>query len=312
MQASTTADERFLGDQAAQGWNAQLALRFERVESRTVLVSRRHAGPLRVQKALYPERDPVCQAIVVHPPAGIVAGDVLAIDVEAGRGTHVQVTTPGAAKWYRSTGRFATSRTTLRVGQQGLVEWLPQDTLIFDGARASIGLSIELEGDARFIGWDVTTLGRTASGERFASGSLRQRVELLRNGELAWCERAVLDGGGLALQSGAILDGAPVFGTMLATISASRELLDACRGATCDSGMGAVTAMNDLVVERYRGDAASAAARDRRAGRRPAPHLEHLKPASTVKETWNSRPGRRTSCCSTPRPSSPSGGSRAA
>ena len=66
----------------------------------------------------------------------------------------------------------------IRARAGAIVEWLPQETLLFDGARAAIATAVELAGDARFIGWDVIQLGRTASGERFASGRLRQTVEI--------------------------------------------------------------------------------------------------------------------------------------
>jgi urease accessory protein len=245
---------------AEAGWRAHLDLHFERIAARTVLAARRHVGPLRVQKALYPEGPGVCQVVVVHPPGGIVAGDSLAIDLDAGPGTHVQVTTPGAAKWYRSTDRIARSRTTLRVHAGALVEWLPQETLLFDGARASIGLSIELSADAGFFGWDVTVLGRTAAGERFDSGHLRQRLELFRDGEMIWCERAAIDGGSRALQSGAMLGGAPVYGTLVATAGPAHDsLLAACREVSCTQGEGAITRLPGLVVARYRGNSAIAA-----------------------------------------------------
>jgi len=104
-----------------------------------VLAARRHSGPLRVQKALYPEGPGVCQVVVVHPPGGIVGGDSLTIEVAAGRRAHAQLTTPGAAKWYRSAGAVARSDTMLQVAAGALVEWLPQETMLFDGARASPG-----------------------------------------------------------------------------------------------------------------------------------------------------------------------------
>jgi urease accessory protein len=225
-----------------------------------VLRHRAHVGPLRVQKALYPEGDAVCQVVVVHPPAGIVAGDSLTIDVDAGAGTHVQATTPGAAKWYRSTGRVARSTTTLRVNAGAMVEWLPLEALVFDGARAEVSLAIELAAGARFIGWDIACLGRTASGERFDSGRLRQQLDLRRDGELLWCDRILLEGGARALQSGAILGGAPAFGTMIATPGAASDaLLAACRAVRCAAGSGAVTRLADVLVARFVGDSAAAA-----------------------------------------------------
>ncbi|NDP43500.1 MAG: urease accessory protein UreD, partial [Aromatoleum sp.] len=244
----------------AAGWEARLALRFAREPARTVLAGRRHTGPLRVQKALYPEGPDVCQVIVVHPPGGIVGGDLLDIAVTADPGAHAQLTTPGAAKWYRSGGSEARQCTRLNAGEGATIEWLPQETLLYDGARASISTRIELAAGARYIGWDVTTLGRTASGERFASGKLHQTFELVRDGALAWCERTVLDGGSRALRSGAILGGAPVFGTMIAAGGiGDNGLLAACRAVVCVSGEGAVTRLPKVIVARYRGESAVAA-----------------------------------------------------
>src|SRR5688572_33317155 len=119
-------------------WRAHLALEFERRAERTVLASRRHDGPLVVQKALHPEGDAVCHAIVVHPPAGIVGGDELVIDVRASHGAHAVITTPGAAKWYRSSGAVARQHVRLDLGQGAAMEWLPQESIVFDGAIADI------------------------------------------------------------------------------------------------------------------------------------------------------------------------------
>jgi urease accessory protein len=245
---------------AAEGWNARLHLEFERAGARTVLAARSHLGPLRVQKALYPEGPGVCQAIIVHPPGGIVGGDTLAIDIDAGAGAHAQLTTPGASKWYRSASVPANAVTTLRAGPRALLEWLPQESILFDGARASIALRVELASDARFFGWEVICLGRTAANERFVRGSLRQSFDLLRDGAPAFSERAAINGGDRALQSGAILNGAPVFGTLVAAgATIPDDLVAACRAVTCASGDGATTRLPGVLVARYRGDSASAA-----------------------------------------------------
>jgi len=241
----------------AKGWLAQLALRFERERRGTVLVRRSHHGPLRVLKALYPEGPEVCQAIIVHPPGGIAGGDVLDIAVEAGPGAQVQLTTPGAAKWYRSTGAYAESKVRIRAFPGAVVEWLPQEAILFDRARASVATRIDLEGDAVFLGWDIVSLGRGAAGERFTAGRLRQTLEVARDARLVFCERALIDGGSPALQSGAVLGAAPVFGAMFVAADAlSGEALAACRAHAPPAGEGAVTRLPGLLLARYRGRSA--------------------------------------------------------
>ena len=258
----TSLAEPAMLDQAAQvtGWQARLDLDFRRDGARTVLAGRRHFGPLRVQKELHPEGPDVCHAIIVHPPGGIVGGDSLTIGIDVGDRAHAQLTTPGATKWYRSAGAEARVRTRLSVGPMGVLEWLPQDALLFDGARAAIDTRIELATGAHFIGWDIVGLGRTASGERFSTGRIRQTVELFVEGVLVWCERAVLDGGSPALHSGAILAGAPVFGTMIVAGAVIDDgLVGRCRVVACVDGESGITRLPHVLVARYRGDSAAGA-----------------------------------------------------
>lgn len=240
-------------------WHAELRLRFERSGSRTVLAERVHTGPLRVQKSLYAEGDGVCQNIIVHPPGGIVGGDALVIDVNAGAGAHAQLTTPGAAKWYRSAGPAATQRLVLHAAKAAIVEWLPRETIVYDGAIAHLDSRVELVGDAVFIGWDIVCLGRTASGERFRQGSLRQQLCIARDGAAVYVERAHVGGGGRLLSSPVGLNGATVFGTFIAAApQVSDGLLNVCRKVAAN-GEGAVTRLPGVLLARYRGVSAEAA-----------------------------------------------------
>ena len=242
------------------GWKACLSLSYVRDGHRTLLAERRHAGPLVVQKSLYPEGDAVCQNIIVHPPGGIVGGDALAVNVDAGPCTHVQLTTPGAAKCYRSGGAFAQQRIRLCAARGAVLEWLPQETIIFDASKIELELSIELFDDARFLGWDVVCLGRTAAGERFDHGALRQRLTLTRDGIPVFAERAVLNGGAPLLTSPVGLHGNPVFGTFLAAAPVVTDaMLESCRQVSLVAGEGAVTRLPGVVIARYRGASAAAA-----------------------------------------------------
>ena len=241
-------------------WRARLALAFEHAQSRTTLTRREHEGPLVVQKPLHPEGPDVCQCIVVHPPGGIAGGDAIELDVTVGAGAHAQLTTPGAAKWYRAAGRRASQAIACRVAKGGVLEWLPQGTIVFDGADAASTLRVELAPDATYLGWDVVCLGRTASAERFTHGDWRQRIDIVRGDALVWSERAVLRGDSPLLASPAGLNGAPVFGTFVAMApTLPDDLLAACRAFAPAEGEGAVTRMPHALVARWRGHAMEAA-----------------------------------------------------
>jgi urease accessory protein len=240
-----------LAEPVAQSWKAQLRLGFEQRDGRTVLAERRHDGPLVVQKALYPEGDAVCHAIIVHPPAGIAGGDELELNARSAKGAHALLTTPGAGKWYRSAGPWAAQK--LRFVVAGAMEWLPQETIVFDGAMAQLGTEVRLQGDARYLGWEILCLGRTGSGERFDKGEIRLDSRIYRDGRLLWLERGRIEGGGALLDSPAGLQGKPVCATLVA--ACPMVDLAACR----EIESLAVTQLPGVVVARYLGDSSELA-----------------------------------------------------
>jgi urease accessory protein len=238
------------------GWRAFLPLLFQSVQGRTNLVRLPHQGPLVVQKPFHPEGDAVCQVVVVHPPGGIAAGDALSLDIEVGPRAHAQLTQPAASKWYRSDGPTASQHVQARVHEHGILEWLPQGAIVFDGARAESTLRLAMAPTSRVIAWELACLGRAAAGERFATGRWRQCIEIVRGDALIWSERANLAGGSALLASPAGLNGAPIFGTFVAASPALDDAaLAAAREVMAFRGECAVTRLPDVLVARYRGPA---------------------------------------------------------
>ena len=238
----------------ASGWRAELSLRYERRGERTVLAGRRHAGPMLVQKALYPEGGQVCHGIVLHPPGGIVGGDELALDVAVGPRAHALLTTPGATKWYRSAGDEARQRLRFDVAQGACLEWLPQPTIAFDRVLGTSSCEIALAADACYVGWEILCLGRIASGERLRAGRMATAMRITRGGVPLFVERAAIEGGSRLLDSPLGLDGQPVSGTLVAFAGRiDPGLLAACRSIEPESGRCGVTRLPGLIVARYLG-----------------------------------------------------------
>ena len=229
-------------------WHAELELGYGRFGDSTRPVLRRHLGPLRVQKHLYAEGPEVCQHIIVHPPGGIAGGDQLNINASVGPGAWAQLTSPGAAKWYRAAGP-AYQNVSLKVAAGATLEWLPQETIVFSAAQAELTTRIDLEGDARLFYWDMVALGRLASGERFERGHFQSRLDIRRDGQLLWHERQRIVGGDGLLDSPIGLDGNPVFATLLVTGEISSELLETCRSLP-NPVRGDLTQLSGLLVAR--------------------------------------------------------------
>jgi len=235
-------------------WHAELELGYARFGDSTRPVMRRHQGPLRVQKHLYAEGPQVCQHIIVHPPGGIAGGDRLDLCANVGKDAWAQLTSPGAAKWYRAASP-AYQQLELRVEAGATLEWLPQETIVFSAAQAELTTHIELQGDARLCYWDMVALGRPASGERFDLGHFQSHLDIRRDGQWLWHERQRIIGGDGLLDSPIGLDGKPVFATLLMTGEASSELLEVCRNLQ-NPVRGNLTQLPGLLVARCLADEA--------------------------------------------------------
>jgi urease accessory protein len=245
-----------LAEPVAASWKASLSLVFQNLNNKTVLAERHSDGPLVVQKPLYPEGPELCHAIVVHPPGGIAGGDDLFLGVKSERESAALLTTPGAAKWYRTSGPWAKQKLSFEV--DGALEWLPRETIVFDGALAELQCDIHLRNDGRFIGWEVVCLGRTGSGERFDNGEIRTATSVARNGRQLFFERGRIEGRGSLMRSPVGLGGRTVFGTLVAAAEIETNLLGECRTRV---PLCAVTLLPGVLIARYLGDSSEEAMR---------------------------------------------------
>ena len=139
----------------AGGWLARLHLELEHSGIRTTVKRAIHHGPLRVQRAFYPESDGTCHLLILHPPGGVVGGDVLDLCLEVHESGSCLVTTPGATKLYRCDGRSSRISTAIHVASGSRCEWLPQEMIVFNGARTRVRTEVHLDDGASFIGWEV-------------------------------------------------------------------------------------------------------------------------------------------------------------
>jgi urease accessory protein len=158
-------------------WHAQLSLNYRTAAGKTLL-DFSHNGPLRILQSLYPEGDAICQNVLVHPPGGVAGGDDLDIKMHLQEGTHALVTTPGATRFYKTSGDAAIQRTTVKMDAGARLEWLPLENIAYNGCLAENKLLLQLAPTAELIGWDITALGLPAADQPFERGAFTQHLEL--------------------------------------------------------------------------------------------------------------------------------------
>ena len=240
-------------EKAAMTWHAKLALNYALQADKTS-VHFTHDGPLRILKSLYPEGPGICHNVLVHPPGGLVGGDVLDIDVEVEAGAHALVTTPGATRFYKSNGKQALQRTKLKLQQGARLEWLPLEAIAYNACDAVNHLEFDLAEDAQLLTWDVTALGLPLAAQPFEDGVFEQHIEwpgrFLERGVVNAQDDLLLNGDlGLAghrcLASLIFASGTPIARAQReALLEASHELL----GTTPEDVWSGVTSPNENML----------------------------------------------------------------
>jgi urease accessory protein len=239
----------------SQCWPAHLKLRYTVSGSKTVLREQRHFGPLMVQKPFYPEGLQTCHSYLIHPPGGVVGGDKLGIEINSAPGAHAVVTTPGATKFYRSAGPRATQINRLTVSSAGALEWLPQETIIYNQADVKSHTIVSLQPGAEFIGWEIVCLGLPASRQPFRCGILDQRLTVWQDDRPLLIEPLRIEGKDEVLDANWGLAARPVTGIFIATLT-DNDVLGAVRQCAAQMEAGnyfGATRINGLTVCRFLG-----------------------------------------------------------
>lgn len=246
------------GADPSAGWPAELALRLERRQHGTLLTEVRHQGPLRIQRPFHPEGPEVPHLYLLHPPGGLVAGDALAIKLELAAAAQALVTTPAAAKIYGVGARALPQRQTVeaRVAAGAVLEWLPQESIVFNGASVTLDADFRLSGDAGLLAWEILTLGRQAGEAPFRDGSVRQRIRVWRDNRPLLDETLRIAGDSPILTAHWGLGGQPVLATLVVTAAIGDAMLSELRALASAAGRGArwsATRLPALTVARYLG-----------------------------------------------------------
>jgi urease accessory protein len=150
------------------------------------------AGSLRVRCPGAPADE--LEAIIINTAGGVAGGDRLRLDIAAGQSTRVVVTTAAAEKVYRTLGPDATIDVKLDVAAGASLDWLPQETILFDRARLRRSIEVDLAPDAQLFLAEAIVFGRSGMGEEVEQGGLFDRWRVRRGGKLIYAESVRLDG----------------------------------------------------------------------------------------------------------------------
>lgn len=202
------------------------------LDGRTVRGSIAESGFARVRFPLSGRRGRSLEAVMINTGGGLAGGDVAQTCLHAGRGAQLVVTTQAAEKVYRSDGATSRVDVELTVDNGGSIDWMPQATIVFDGARLERSIKADVAADARLLLVEPVILGRTAHGERLSHGLLADRWRIRRGGRLVYADGLRLDGDIAAtLDRRAVAGGWAAFATLLLLAPDAEARLDAVRAA---------------------------------------------------------------------------------
>ena len=257
-------------------WKANLALTIDSRPTKSVLSKCHHFGPLRIQRPFYPESLLCPHLYILHPPGGFVAGDDISISVHALPHAQCLLTTPAAGKFYGAKNRTEQQhqKTTLNIDSNASIEWLPQETIVFDSAKAFNQCHIYLEPSSTLFYWENFCLGRLKSGEKFSTGFINQNIQIHCGDKLIHIEKNQLNALSDLFKSPAGFNQQPVFGTMIAFSDQfiikdniklieqlEKELFDLSETSKKDEQPFkiALTQKNELLIARFLGNNAAKA-----------------------------------------------------
>ncbi len=229
---------------------AEARASFARVGARTEPARLFETGGLRWR---FPRSSNPCEAALINTGGGIAGGDSYSVSLTLGEGAEVEATTPSAERIYRSNGPAASIATRLELRPGARLFWLPQETLVFEGARLERRLEVDTSGEAEFLIVETLVFGRLAMGETQIDASVRDSWRVRRDGQLVFADETRLDHAGATLDRKAVGAGARALSTIVASppnvearLPGLRAALEAA-GSDIESG---ASAFDGLIVAR--------------------------------------------------------------
>lgn len=243
--------------QGFEAWQGAVDLHYEYADAKTRLVKVWHQAPLKVQRPFYPEGPDICHTVLIHTAGGMVGGDRLKYRLTVAPQAHAVMTTAAASKIYGTQVKLTEQVINLDIAENASVEWLPQETILFNQAQFKQTLKVNLAPHAGWLGWDIYRFGRTARGERFVEGQWRSQTEVWRGGVPLWIDRQWLPASPSILDHPHGLNQCPVVGTF-AWIGkeVDRDFVQQLRALWMQLGLSGevgVTRVQEGVICRYRG-----------------------------------------------------------
>ena len=222
---------------------------FSRQGDATHLARLYEAGGLRLR---CPQVGGTCEAVLINCAGGMAGGDTAAYAFEIGAGASVTLTNVAAEKIYRAESGPATVATSLNLSAGARAEWLPQETILFDGARLERRLEADLAPDASLTLLESLIFGRLAMGEEVRDGALHDRWRIRRAGKLVFAEDLRLEGDMSALLDRPALGrGARACATFVHLATDAEARLDSARAALSHGACeAAASAWNNILVAR--------------------------------------------------------------
>lgn len=203
----------------------------------------------------FPLGGPTCQAVLLNTGGGLVGGDTADIAVSVRGGAAAEVTSQAAERVYRSLGPPAELNITLAVAPQARLAWLPQETILYNGARLQRRLTADVAGDATLLIVEMIVFGRLAMGETVETGAVDDQWRVRRDGRLVFAEAVRLDGPlRLIMDRTAVGNGARAAATILLVSPHASDRLEGARAALgTPRGLAAAGAWNGLLSARFLG-----------------------------------------------------------
>lgn len=190
------------GSTQAVGRVGELILRYERRDRATVLAHSRCTTPWHLSPPIQLDDSGSVYQPLLNPSGGLVGGDRLSLDAALGADTHVIFSTPSANRVYRSLAETSEQRVNLSVGDRAILEWVPDLTIPFAGARYRQTIHVRLAPRATLLLWDALACGRIARGERWAFARLENDIRITTVDGRQLIERYDLTGVGGARRAG--------------------------------------------------------------------------------------------------------------